>query len=60
MNSTTIITAWTPLQAKAMELVCIVYCADYLHVMGATHRRSRGYDHSTHSQHQALALDFAR
>jgi hypothetical protein len=34
MNSTTIITRLAPLQA--MELVCIVYCADYLHVPGAT------------------------
>jgi hypothetical protein len=53
MNFTTIITAWTSWQA--VELICIVYCADYLHVMGATHRRSRGYDHSTHGQHQAPA-----
>jgi hypothetical protein len=53
MNFTTIITAWTPWQA--VGLVCIVYCADYLHVMGATYRRSRGYDHSTHGQHQAPA-----
>jgi hypothetical protein len=60
MNSIKIITAWTPLQAKAMELVCIVYRADYLHVMGATHRRSRSYYHSTHGQHQAPALDFAQ
>lgn len=30
MNFTTIITAWTPWQA--VELVCIVYCADYLHI----------------------------
>jgi hypothetical protein len=33
----------------------IVYCVNYLHVMGATYRRSRGYDHSTHGQHQAPA-----
>jgi hypothetical protein len=39
MNSTTIITGLTPLQA--MELICIVYCAHHLHVPGATHRKSR-------------------
>lgn len=39
MNSTTIITGLTPLQAT--ELICIVYCAHHLHVPGATHRRSR-------------------
>lgn len=39
MSLDAIITGVTPLQA--VELVCIVYGADYLHVPGVCHRRSR-------------------
>lgn len=57
MSLDAIITGVTPLQA--MKLVRIVYDADYLHVPGVPHRRSRGYDHATHSQHQAPLVDFS-
>jgi hypothetical protein len=64
MNSTTIITGLTPLQA--MELVCLVYGADYLHVPGTTHRRSRGYGHppmssggAAHPSHDSLRVQLS-
>jgi hypothetical protein len=40
----------------AMGPVCIVYCADHLHVPDTPHQRSRGYDHSVYVQHQAPVL----
>jgi len=49
MNSPTIVRALKPLQA--MELACIVYGAHHLYVPCITHRRSRGYDHSTYGKH---------
>jgi hypothetical protein len=57
MNSTTIITGMTPVQAR--ELVCNVYGADHLHVPGTTHRRSRATTLPT-AWHQAAGAGLAR